>query len=243
LWRQGSGRLEDALAASNNLILEEARRMGHLDLHLADLGCGIGATLFHVLAGLGDRARGIGLTLSSVQAHLAESSRRSLGIRNAAFLQADFQHVPVHEKFHLIYSIEAFIHAQEPDKYLAEAARLLVPEGRLILLDDFRASSNPHAQRWLKAYEEGWHVPNMQTIREVTASARDRGLILVETHNLTSQLHLRSLPESLARSLLWVGGRLPHRHPILPSMLGSMALQQCLKAGWIEYRWMVFVKN
>lgn len=243
LWRPGSSRLEDALAASNTLILEEARRMGPLDLHVADFGCGIGATLFHVLAGLGERVRGIGLTLSSVQAHLAESSRRSLGIRNAAFLQADFQHVPLHDKFHLIYSIEAFIHAQEPDKYLTEAARLLLPKGRLILLDDFRTASNPHAQYWLKAYEAGWHVPNMQTAREVTASARDRGLTLVETDDLTPQLRLLALPESLARSILWVGARLPQRHPIVPSMLGSMALQQCLKAGWIEYRWMVFEKN
>lgn len=243
LWRQGSNSLEDALAASNNLILEEACRMGHLDLHVADFGCGIGATLFHVLTGLGDRARGIGLTLSAVQAHLAESGRRSLGISNAAFIQADFQHAPLHKKFNLIYSIEAFIHAQEPEKYLEEAARLLVPKGRLILLDDFRAASTPHAHRWLKVYEEGWHVPNMQTAREVTASACDRGLILVETHDLTPQLRLRALPESLARPILWVGTRFPPHHPIVSSMLGSMALQQCLKAGWIEYRWMVFEKK
>jgi len=243
LWFEDTSRLEDALAASNNLVLGEALRMRRPDLHLADFGCGIGATLFHVLAGLGSRAWGMGLTLSAVQARLAESARQRLGMTNAAFIQTDFQRAPLCKKFHLIYSIEAFIHAQEPGKYLEEAARLLVQKGRLILLDDFLVASDEYARRWLKAYEEGWHVPNMQTAREVTASARNQGLALVETRDLTPNLHQRAIPDALARTILWVGKLLPQDHPILPSMLGSMALQQCLKAGWIEYRWMVFEKN
>ena len=73
--------------------------------------------------------------------------------------------------------------------------------------------------------------------------ARELGLTLRETKLLTPQLRLRALPDFLARFVLWLGNKLPHNHPIVPSMLGSIALQQCLQAGWIEYRWLVFEKK
>lgn len=243
LWLKGTYRIRDALAESNNLVLHQARALDHPGFRIADLGCGVGATLFHVLAGLEGPARGVGVTISAVQTRLAESARRNLGMSNASFIQADFQHLPLGEKIHLIYSIEAFIHAQAPRLYLLEAARLLVPKGRLILLDDFSVSANESSPRWLEAYKDGWHVPNMQTADEVAASARDLGLTLIETRDLTPFLRLRALPDLMARFILWLGEKLPQDHPIIPSMLGSMALQQCLKNGWVEYRWMVFEKK
>jgi cyclopropane fatty-acyl-phospholipid synthase-like methyltransferase len=243
LWPEGIRRLEDALAVSNNLILEKAKMLGLPHPKIADLGCGVGATLFHVLAGLG-AGSGVGVTLSAVQARLAESTRQNLSFSNMAFLQGDFHHVPLSGPFDLVYSIEAFIHSQTPQDYLNEASRLLRTGGYLILLDDFYIpSSSDYAQRWLKAYKDGWYVPNMQTMEEVTASALTVGLTLHETKLLTPNLRLRALPDLLARFILWVGNRLPQNHPIVPSLLGSMALQQCLKAGWIEYRWLVFQKN
>jgi cyclopropane fatty-acyl-phospholipid synthase-like methyltransferase len=244
LWPAGVKRVEQALAVSNNLILDEARalhaRLGHL--RLADLGCGVGATLFQILAGLPAPAQAVGLTLSPVQARIAEQARQSIGLP-ARILEADFHHVPLAGGFDLVYSIEAFIHAQHPREYLGEAARLLNPGGRLILLDDFLTASNPKADDWLAAYRAGWFVPDIQTVEEVTATALDFGLTLSENRNLSPQLRLRNLPDGLARLILNIGQRLPQEHPIVPSMLGSMALQQCLHEGWIEYRWLVFEKQ
>ncbi len=243
LWPQGVTSLEKALAVSNNLVLEEARSLGLANPRILDLGCGVGATLFHVLSNLG-AGSGVGVTLSAIQAHIAQSTRQNLSFTNAAFLQGDFHHVPLRESFDLIYSIEAFVHAQQPAQYLHEAARLLKPGGRLVFLDDFHLShDSDYAQSWMKAYQEGWYVPNMQTADELIVSALTVGLTLRETQLLTPQLRLRALPDLLARFVLWLGNKLPHNHPIVPSMLGSIALQQCLKAGWIEYRWLVFEKK
>ncbi len=243
LWLKGTSRLKDALATSNNFVLEQARKLDLPKPAILDLGCGVGATLFHVLGGLNGLGTGVGLTLSAVQVKLAESARKRIRMANASFVQGDFHRVPLKGPFDLIYPIEALIHAQEPRQYLAEVSRLLAPGGRLIILDDFYTTTDPYAQLWLDAYKQGWYVPNMQTAEEMTAAARDFGLSLVETRDLTPHLRLRSLPDFIARSLLWAGDKFPKDHPIVPSMLGSMALQQCLKAGWIEYCWKMFQKN
>jgi hypothetical protein len=53
---------------------------------------------------------------------------------------------------------------------------------------------------------------------------------------------LRALPDVPARVLRTIGEKIPARHPIVPSMLGSLALQQCLKMGIVEYRMLVFAR-
>jgi hypothetical protein len=73
--------------------------------------------------------------------------------------------------------------------------------------------------------------------------AQQSGLLLVRNTDLTPYLRLRALPAGLASALLTLGRLIPLRHAILPSMLGSLALQQCLSQGWIEYHFLVFEKE
>jgi len=72
--------------------------------------------------------------------------------------------------------------------------------------------------------------------------AEKHHLRLVKNDDLTPYLHLRNLPDFLARIIRFVGNHLPIRHAILPSMLGSLALQQCLHWRVVEYRFLVFEK-
>jgi len=68
-------------------------------------------------------------------------------------------------------------------------------------------------------------------------------LQLIKDDNLTPHLRLRNLPSPIANLLLILGNRLPIWNAILPSMLGSMALQQCLYREIVEYRFLVFEKK
>ena len=255
IWMEGVKTQDEALNTSNRLLLAEAQDLATSSrLCLVDLGCGIGGTLFYLLGRLQQPAFGVGLTISPLQARLARQRACQLALDGEClFIESDFLSPPMAGGFDMVYSVEAFVHAAAPEGYFEQAARLLRPGGRLVLVDDFLAEApapaqnprypEPDRQRWLEAYQQGWHVPNLCTAARAIALAQACGLHLRRELDLTPHLRLRLLPDRLASTLLNLGERLPVRHAILPSMLGSMALQQCLKIGWIRYRLTSFEKQ
>jgi cyclopropane fatty-acyl-phospholipid synthase-like methyltransferase len=251
VWAPGVETLQQALSYSNNLLLEEINSLmpRAAPLLIADLGCGVGASLFYLLARLTRPARATGLTISSVQAHLAHKKIPRNLPHPCTIIEADFHHPPLASGFDFIYSIEAYVHASDPAAYISGAARLLASGGRLALCDDFLApqAAQPGlamgSRRWLEAYRHGWYIPNLCPVSKSEGLANAHGLRLISDRPLTSHLRLRALPDPVASLLLAIGRRLPQRHAILPSMLGSMALQQCLRAGLIEYHFLVFEKQ
>ncbi len=83
---------------------------------------------------------GVGLTISPLQAQLARRRSRQLALHGASlFVEADFLASPLALGADMVYSVEAFVHAASPQRYFEEAARLLRPGGRLVLVDDFLA--------------------------------------------------------------------------------------------------------
>ena len=249
LWADGVTTLNQALNYSNELLLAEI--LSHTQsqslerLQILDLGCGVGGSLFYLLTRLTMPTIGTGITLSGTQANIARQRAQQVGVIDKCnFIEGDFQSVPISGNIDIVYSIEAFVHSTHSEKYLSEVARLLKPNGKLILCDDYLAnrSLDSSEQRWLNAYQDGWFVPNVKTISHLEELARAHNLRLVSNRHLTPYLRLRALPNFLAEFLLAIGKLIPRFHTIVPSMLGSMALQQCLKMGIVEYHWLVFEK-
>lgn len=245
LWTDGAQTLDEALNVSNARILKEIESVTQTQARITDLGCGVGASLFYIYPRLQNPASALGLTLSPVQAKLARGSAEQLNLQDQIlFAEGDFTSVPLANQLDAIYSVEAVCHAVEPEKYFSEASRLLRSGGKLILVDDYQ-TPRPLMQnesKWLKAYIDGWYVPGVRTVEQVVAWAEKYNLRLVRNDELTPHLRLRNLPDLLARAILFIGNLLPIKHAILPSMLGSMALQQCLHMGVVEYRFLVFEK-
>lgn len=246
LWMDGVTTLSEALHKTNALIQAEIEAAAPTNARIADLGCGVGASLFYIHPRLQAPAPALGLTLSPVQARLAGASARQLGLQGQLhFAEGDFSAVPLpNGSLDAVYSVEAVCHAVAPETYFKEAGRLLRTGGKLILVDDYRSARpfTKHEQKWFDAYIEGWYVPGVRTVEQTQQVAQAQGLSLVRNDDLTPYLRLRNLPDALASALLWLGERLPIRHAIVPSMLGSMALQQCLFMKVVEYRMLVFEK-
>ena len=246
LWNDNIKTLDEALNFSNSLILKEIESTQPGSARIADLGCGVGASLFYIHPRLHNPAPALGLTLSPVQARLAQSSAKQLGLQDhIRFAEGDFTSVPLSsQSLDAVYSVEAVCHAVDPEKYFREASRLLRKGGKLILVDDYQSARtfNKHEQKWLNAYIDGWYVPGVRTVEQVISFANKNGLQLKKNEELTPHLRLRNLPDSLASTLLFLGEKLPIKHAIVPSMLGSMALQQCLHMKVVEYRFLVFEK-
>lgn len=247
LWMPETKSIEDALNTSNALIKAEIESVAQTNARIADLGCGVGASLFYIHPRLQNPAPALGLTLSPVQAKLAQESAKQLGLQDQIrFAEGDFTSVPLpSESLDAVYSVEAVCHAVDPEKYFKEAGRLLRKGGKLILVDDYQAarSFSANETKWLKAYIDGWYVPGVRTVEQTIAFANNHGLRLKKNEELTPHLRLRNLPDLLARTLLFLGEKLPIKHAIVPSMLGSMALQQCLHIKIVEYRFFVFEKT
>jgi tocopherol O-methyltransferase len=246
LWMDGVKTLEEALHISNDLIRAEIESVAPTQARIADLGCGVGAGLFYIVPRLQEPRSVLGLTLSPVQARLAGQFAKQSGLeKQIGFAEGDFTCVPLaDESLDAIYSVEAVVHAPEPELYFQEAGRLLRRGGTLVLVDDYLVN-RPLAQnesKWLDAYINGWHVPGVTTVQQAQTLAEKYHLQLTKNDDLTPYLRLRNLPNTLAQTLLVLGNHLPIQHAIIPSMLGSMALQQCLFMKVIEYRFLVFQK-
>lgn len=246
LWMENTKSIEDALNTSNELIKAEIDSVAPQNARIADLGCGVGASLFYIYPRLQNPAPALGLTLSPVQARLAGESAGQLGLQDQIrFAEGDFTSVPLpSDSLDAVYSVEAVCHAVDPEKYFKEAGRLLRKGGKLILVDDYQATRtfNPSEQKWLDAYIKGWYVPGVRTVEQTINFADKYQLQIQKNDELTPYLRLRNLPDFLASALLFLGEKLPVKHAIVPSMLGSMALQQCLHMKVIEYRMLVFEK-
>jgi cyclopropane fatty-acyl-phospholipid synthase-like methyltransferase len=246
LWTKNTKTLEEALNQVNEYLLREIETVAPIHARIADLGCGVGASLMYISPRLKTPEIALGITLSTVQARLAGEFTKSSGLDGQiSFLEGDFTSVPLaNGSLDVIYSVEAVVHAQEPDQYFHEAGRLLRAGGKLILADDYRTARplSFDESKWLNTFRNGWHLPGVVTVEQATAFAEKHHLRFVKNDNLSPYLRLRNLPSFVAIALLFIGNALPIRHAILPAMLGSLALQQCLSMKVIEYRFLVFEK-
>lgn len=246
LWIDGTKTLAQALDHTNERIRAEIENVVPERARLADLGCGVGAGLLYMFPRLTKPEYAVGVTLSPLQARLANESAKELRLDDRIlFAESDFSCMPLENgSLDAAYAVESLVHAPDPESVFCEASRLLRTGGRLLVLDDCRAARtlSPPEEAWLDAFIRGWHVPGVRSAEQFQSIAKRYELQLVKNEDFTPFLRLRNLPNAIAELFRFLGSSLPIRHAILPSMLGSMALQQCLHSRIIEYRFLVFEK-
>lgn len=120
-------------------------------LTIADLGTGEGG--FALL--LSQRAaRVIAVDSSAKMIEVGRDQALHNGIKNVEFRLGDMEEAPIADgEVDLVFFSQSLHHAQHPERALAEAARILVPGGRVVILDlskhRFEEARELYADEWL----------------------------------------------------------------------------------------------
>ncbi len=245
IWGPEVGSRVEAMAFADRLVIERLRSMeGGGTLRVADLGCGVCASLCRIAKAL--PIEGTGITISPKQVALAERRIEAEG-RSGTIrcLLGDFCDLPAGlAAVDLAFGIESFVHAPDAAKFFGECARLVRPGGYLMVVDDLlgaaRHREDPRARRWIQRFREGWLADNLLAEEEATQLAEGAGFRHVETHDLTPYLEIDRPRDFLIGALMRGFGWLPMKSHYWGMLYGGHALQVCLKRGWMQHLCLVW---
>lgn len=224
-----------------NAVLAERAGVAAGD-KLLDAGCGWGGSSIWLARERGAQCTGI--TLEPAQAGIAAMMARKRRVAaRARFAQADFTRLPFADaSFDVVWAVESVCHAPDKGAFLREAARVLVPGGRLVLADFFRAEPHMDATRegLLRAWISQWVVPDLADFESFAEAAKQAGLTGIQIEDATEAI--RPSAARLYRTGLWTAPcaalfRLvrfhdAHQHA---NWLSSLRQYRALQAGAWRY--------
>ena len=238
VWGPGVDSADAAFRYVENRILEQLGTLstGAEPAHVVDLGCGVGASLCYLATQ--SPIRGTGITLSPVQVRHEEHRIREAGLPDRVrCIEGDYCALPKDiPPADLAYAIESFVHGPDPERFLSECARLIRPNGLLVVCDDFRRpASEPAATRMVERFRQGWHLNTLIYPADLRTLAASAGFEHVSTVDLTPHLDGGRPRDRLIAACVALFGWLPLDGTRFGHLLGGSALQTCLARGWIGY--------
>jgi SAM-dependent methyltransferase len=236
LWPEGVHTVEEAMNVAHQLVHKAIEQIPVPVHRVADLGCGVGAALRYLSHTLPDHLLFEGLTigtLSTAQINAMQASR----IRIQA---GDF-----HEAASLLpsceaaFAIEAFAHSINPGRFFAEAAALLTPGGRLVIIDDICTHNSPPSAA-LQCYRANWLVPSVQPLSVLDGHATSAGLVRIENRNLTDWIRLGRPRDKWLRWSMPLWGWTARWWDYARAMRGGDARQRCLESDETRFSMLIY---
>lgn len=201
-----------------------------------DLGCGAGATARTLV---GDDASLYAVTVTNVpvQNGIAAKLDAKAGVADrVAHMEADYTRTGLPAaQADGAWALESACYADGTAKadFVREAARLLKPGARLVVIDGFLLRKKPgRVAGWLhRLWADSWAVPTLATREDFTAALRDNGFENIEFKSLRwrvapSALHIPVLATRFTLVELWKArGRLsPWRRKHIVASYCALAL-------------------
>jgi SAM-dependent methyltransferase len=209
------------------------------------------------LADLAQRHGGVrftGIDLTPAHLRIAEERLRREGLATVKLDLGDFHALPyADESFDHAWCIEAFCHAAEPARALAEVARVLRPGGSFVLFDGYLtrppSAMQPEEALAVELVARGLAMAQLQVVDQLIAQASAAGLVLGQHVVLDEQVlpGLRRL-ERITGAVVrwpWLARRaLARRHPARSrNVLAGCLMHATVALGLVGYRQLVLVKG
>ncbi len=225
-WEKGMSRVrrEPMLERMNAETLARLRA-GEVPLaHVADLGCGVGATARYIAR----RVAGVrvsGFTNVPVEVEDGNEMSRESGMERVTIELCDYRRTPCADaSVDGAYAIASACYADGADKsdLLAEMARIVKPGGRVVISDGFRKDSEPLGPVLRRAYEAAcgsWAIGEMADIARFKKALRAAGFQNV-----------------CAEEVSW---KIAPSYAHVPFLCTKFALQQWIRGRvrWAPERW------
>jgi tocopherol O-methyltransferase len=168
-----------------NEIMMEAVGITNRDKVL-DAGCGIGGSSIFLAGKLGCHVTGI--TLSERQAQLATKNAQERKLNGLTrFEVMDYCNTSFgSESFDVIWGCESICYADDKEKFIREAFRLLKQGGRLVVADGFvtkfENNEHPVIRQWL----DGWQVNYLETPERFNQFMQQAGFGEISCRDISS---------------------------------------------------------
>jgi cyclopropane fatty-acyl-phospholipid synthase-like methyltransferase len=256
VWGEGIASRDEAMNYVNELVF---RDMQQCQAGFAvDLGCGVGGSLLY-LAQRSASLSGHGITLSRVQARLGTEIIKEASLEERLrIVQGDILDVASYgelltsRRSDLVFAfaIESLIHLESPDLLFRTLSQLLRRGERFAVCDDFFSSrlpsktrKRPVLRRRIDEFRSGWKVRHLAMPEQLIETAQNHGFDIIRRADLTPYLELDRPRDRLIRILVALGRPFKPGGQWWSNLLGGNALQACIRAGIVEYWYLLFEKT
>lgn len=200
------------------------------------------------------QARFFGVDLTPEHVALARERVRRAGLENVELFEADLHRLPLPDaSVDEVFAIEAFCHALDLPRALAEVARVLRPGGRFVLFDAYQARAaramEPELALAVELVGRGMAVGRWQMHDEILREARVAGFMLrreeaLEALVMPSLKRLERVIRAVIR-LPWLARRALARRPAARgrNVLAGYLMHPVTALGGLVYRHLVWQKE
>lgn len=204
LWYNDTKNFLEALENTNRYMAGQAKISKNAVV--LDAGCGVGGAAIFLASNYSARVKGVSLSERQITTARANAVKHAVADQ-VSFVKADYTKTDFADgSFDYVWACESSSSAADKSQMLAEWYRLLKPEGKLILLDFFKASPTPgDVDPLLNKWSELWAMSPLISTEEFSATLERQNFKLLEKTDLTN--NITPTIKWLYRSYLY--GRLP----------------------------------